>query len=61
MDNGEKYKRMRIINRKIKSFLLNKIKPSTKDGQLIKAVMAVKIIERGYVTDRELKLMGYKD
>lgn len=52
---------MRPVNRKIRNFLLNKIKASNNNKQLNFASMAVRAIESGKISDRALKAMGYKD
>jgi len=52
---------MRTINRKIKNFLLNKIKATNNNKQINYACIAIKAIENGYITEHELKIMGYKD
>lgn len=52
---------MRPVNRKIRNFLLNKIKPSGNNKQVNFACLAVQAIESGIISDRVLKAMGYKD
>lgn len=61
MNLSEVYKIMRPVNRKIRNFLLNKIKASNNNKQLNFASMAVRAIESGKISDRALKAMGYKD
>lgn len=52
---------MRPINRKIRNFLLNKIKATNNNKQLNFASMAVQAIESGKISEQTLKIMGYKD
>jgi len=53
--------RMRRINKNIKNFLMDKINPSSNSNDLKIAKIAIKIIERGFITEYELRILGYKE
>jgi hypothetical protein len=51
------------LTRKLKYFLSNLIKSTQNDKELKNATLAIKILERGYITERELSYcqsIGYK-
>ena len=55
---------MRRLNRRLKGFLNNLIRPSQNDQVLNRAKMAISIIERGCITEHEVKIitnLGYKE
>lgn len=55
---------MRKLNRRLRGFLKNLIRPSKNDEILNYATMAVRIIERGYITAHEMRILtnlGYKE
>jgi len=51
------------LNSRIKGFLLNLIKPSSNQKEILRARRALQIIERGIVTENDmswLEEIGYK-
>jgi hypothetical protein len=55
---------MRKLNRRLKGFLNNLIRPSQNDKILNHATMAIRIIERGCITEHETSILtnlGYKE
>ena len=55
---------MRKLNRRLRGFLNNLIRPSQNDQILNRAKLAINIIERGYITEHETRILtnlGYKE
>lgn len=52
-----------VINSHMRNFLKAIIRPSSNQKQMNKTLWAIRVIERGTVTDRDLRIMeslGYK-
>ena len=55
---------MRRLNGRLRGFLTNMIRPSKNDKILNHATMAIRIIERGCITEHETRILtnlGYKE